>query len=111
MAPMPWGDGPGAGSTAASSKPAHSGQRSVSMSTANTAAGDAGDVASMCTTWFMYQMVQCPTVTRNDLLAAIVEHLRREGLGDQSLRSIATAVGTSHRMLVYHFGSKDALLA
>ena len=31
-------------------------------------------------------------------------------MGDQSLRRIAEAVGTSHRMLLYHFGSKDGLL-
>jgi AcrR family transcriptional regulator len=44
------------------------------------------------------------------LLAAAVEHFSAEGLGDQSLRQIAAAVGTSHRMLLYHFGSKDGLL-
>ena len=35
---------------------------------------------------------------------------RPDGLGDQSLRQIAAAVGSSHRMLLYHFGSKDGLL-
>ena len=39
-----------------------------------------------------------------------MEHLEAEGLGAASLRQIAAAVGTSHRMLVYHFGSKEALL-
>ncbi len=47
---------------------------------------------------------------RQRLLEAVVEHLAAEGLGDQSLRQIAVAVGTSHRMLLYHFGSKDQLL-
>jgi AcrR family transcriptional regulator len=47
---------------------------------------------------------------RQQLLQSIMEHLEAEGLGAASLRQIAAAVGTSHRMLVYHFGSKEALL-
>lgn len=37
--------------------------------------------------------------------------MAREGIGDTSLRAIAEAVGTSHRMLIYHFGSREGLLA
>jgi AcrR family transcriptional regulator len=44
------------------------------------------------------------------LLDAVIEHFTVDGLGDQSLRQIASAVGSSHRMLLYHFGSKDGLL-
>jgi AcrR family transcriptional regulator len=44
------------------------------------------------------------------LLDQVIEHLTAEGLGDQSLRQIAAAVGSSHRMLLYHFGSKEGLL-
>ena len=44
------------------------------------------------------------------LLDSVIEHFVADGLADQSLRSIAEAVGTSHRMLLYHFGSKDGLL-
>ncbi|MFC6092738.1 TetR/AcrR family transcriptional regulator [Saccharothrix sp. BKS2] len=47
---------------------------------------------------------------RQRLLTAVVEHLAAHGLGEVSLRSLATAVGTSHRMLIYHFGSKEGLL-
>ena len=47
---------------------------------------------------------------RDRLLDAVVEHFARSGLGDQSLRRIALAVGTSHRMLLYHFGSRDGLM-
>ena len=47
---------------------------------------------------------------RQQLLQSIMEHLEAEGLGAASLRQVAAAVGTSHRMLVYHFGSKEALL-
>ena len=49
--------------------------------------------------------------SRDRLLAATVEHVARHGLADLSLRALATAIGTSHRMLIYHFGSKEGLLA
>jgi AcrR family transcriptional regulator len=48
---------------------------------------------------------------RDALLDRCVEALARDGFSDSSLREIATAVGTSHRMLIYHFGSRDGLLA
>jgi AcrR family transcriptional regulator len=44
------------------------------------------------------------------LLAAAVDHVAEHGVGEQSLRQIASALGTSHRMLIYHFGSKEGLL-
>jgi AcrR family transcriptional regulator len=47
---------------------------------------------------------------RQRLLDAVVAYFEAEGLADQSLRRIAEAIGTSHRMLLYHFGSKDGLL-
>jgi AcrR family transcriptional regulator len=51
-----------------------------------------------------------PRPARQRLLDAVVAHFTAEGLADQSLRRIAEAIGTSHRMLLYHFGSKDGLL-
>jgi AcrR family transcriptional regulator len=52
--------------------------------------------------------------TRSDprakLLAAAVHYVAANGLGDLSLRELAAAIGTSHRMLIYHFGSKEGLL-
>jgi AcrR family transcriptional regulator len=45
------------------------------------------------------------------LLADVVAHARSHGLGDASLRSLAAALGTSHRMLIYHFGSREGLVA
>jgi AcrR family transcriptional regulator len=44
------------------------------------------------------------------LLDRVVDHFVVDGLGDLSLRKIAGAIGTSHRMLLYHFGSKNGLL-
>jgi AcrR family transcriptional regulator len=49
-------------------------------------------------------------VGKQRLLDAVIEHFSAAGLADQSLRRIAEAVGSSHRMLLYHFGSKDGLL-
>jgi AcrR family transcriptional regulator len=40
-----------------------------------------------------------------------MNHLGRHGIGDTSLRGLAGALGTSHRMLIYHFGSREGLLA
>jgi AcrR family transcriptional regulator len=47
---------------------------------------------------------------RQRLLEAAVDHAAHHGVGDLSLRQLAAALGTSHRMLIYHFGSKEALL-
>ena len=48
---------------------------------------------------------------RERLLAQAVDHFGRSGLGDRSLRAIADDLGTSHRMLIYHFGSREGLVA
>lgn len=50
-------------------------------------------------------------MSRDSLLADAVEHFAKNGIGDASLRTIATSIGTSHRMLIYHFGSREGLLA
>lgn len=47
---------------------------------------------------------------RRQLLDALIEAFAGGGIGDRSLREIAEAVGTSHRMLLHHFGSRDDLL-
>jgi AcrR family transcriptional regulator len=47
---------------------------------------------------------------RERLLNAVVDHLGAHGLGDTSLRGLAAAVGTSHRMLSYHFDTRSRLL-
>jgi AcrR family transcriptional regulator len=45
------------------------------------------------------------------LLDRCLDVLRRRGFSRLSLREIAAAAGTSHRMLIYHFGSREGLLA
>ncbi|GAT07574.1 TetR/AcrR family transcriptional regulator [Mycolicibacterium novocastrense] len=47
---------------------------------------------------------------RQELLDGVVADVARNGIGDRSLRDLAAAVGTSHRMLLHHFGSRDELL-
>jgi AcrR family transcriptional regulator len=47
---------------------------------------------------------------RAKLLAAVVNVALAEGIADKSLRAIAAAAGTSHRMLIHHFGSREGLL-
>jgi AcrR family transcriptional regulator len=74
----------------------------------------------------MYQMVQCasggrkmpdPDTAENTtpdarerLLEAVVAYMAEHGAADLSLRRLGAAIGTSHRMLLYHFGSKPQLL-
>jgi AcrR family transcriptional regulator len=40
----------------------------------------------------------------------VVDHVLSEGLADLSLRPLGRAVGLSPRTLLYHFGSKEALV-
>ncbi|HTY26697.1 MAG TPA: helix-turn-helix domain-containing protein [Mycobacterium sp.] len=47
---------------------------------------------------------------REKLLDALVAECAAGGVGGRSLRELADAVGTSHRMLLHHFGSRDELL-
>ena len=49
-------------------------------------------------------------LNRETLLARMSAHVLQHGLQTASLRPLAAAAGTSDRMLIYHFGSRDALL-
>jgi NAD(P)H-dependent FMN reductase len=48
--------------------------------------------------------------SRERLLGASIDYVREHGVAELSLRRLAGAIGTSHRMLIYHFGSKQGLL-
>ncbi len=48
---------------------------------------------------------------RQAMLCAMAAHVLQHGLSDASLRPLAKAAGTSDRMLIYHFGNKEALMA
>ncbi|MEJ7634780.1 TetR/AcrR family transcriptional regulator [Aeromicrobium sp.] len=47
---------------------------------------------------------------KDRVLDDLIAHLSEHGLGNTSLRGLAAGVGTSHRMLSYHFGSRHNLL-
>ena len=47
---------------------------------------------------------------RNELLDALIDAFGSGGIGGRSLRDIGAAVGTSHRMLLHHFGSRDEMM-
>jgi AcrR family transcriptional regulator len=48
---------------------------------------------------------------REELLEKVTDHVLEHGLIGLSLRPVAAAVGTSDRMLIYHFTSRDALVS
>ena len=50
------------------------------------------------------------TERRGDLLRRVVKAAASGGLARRSLRDLAAKVGTSHRMLIHHFGSREGLL-
>ncbi len=47
---------------------------------------------------------------RRALLDAVIDVFAGGGIGRRPLRAVAEEVGTSHRMLLHHFGSRDELL-
>lgn len=47
---------------------------------------------------------------RAELLAGVVEYIAQYGLGALSLRPLAAALGTSSRMLIHYFGTKEQML-
>ncbi len=48
---------------------------------------------------------------RDELIAKSLEYFLEYGVAGLSLRPLAHKIGTSARMVVYHFGSKDDLIA
>ncbi|MFN3864733.1 MAG: TetR/AcrR family transcriptional regulator [Erythrobacter sp.] len=50
-------------------------------------------------------------MSKDSLLPRLAGHVLAHGLGQASLRPLAKAAGTSDRMLLYHFGTKEALIA
>ena len=48
---------------------------------------------------------------REELLDQVADHVLEHGLIGLTLRPVAAAIGTSDRMLIYHFGSRDALVS
>jgi AcrR family transcriptional regulator len=61
----------------------------------------------------VYRMVHCRFVAGKDprqrLLDAAIDHIASRGVSDLSLRELAAAIGSSHRMLIHHFGNREGL--
>ncbi|WP_299193282.1 TetR/AcrR family transcriptional regulator [uncultured Erythrobacter sp.] len=55
--------------------------------------------------------MQSAKLSRETLLPLLAAHVIANGLGGASLRPLAKAAGTSDRMLIYHFGNKETLIA
>ncbi len=51
-----------------------------------------------------------PETPKSKLLAAVIDRALDGGISQQSLRAIAAAAGTNHRMLLFHFKSRENLL-
>ena len=50
-----------------------------------------------------------PGDARQRLLEAAIDYVADHGIADLSLRRLGEELGTSHRMLIHHFGSKEGL--
>jgi AcrR family transcriptional regulator len=50
------------------------------------------------------------TVRKKELLAEVLQYLLDNGIASLSLRPLAESLGTSPRMLLFHFRSKEGLL-
>ncbi len=48
--------------------------------------------------------------TRERILRAVADQLVHSGLAGTGIRELAAAAGVSHRTLLYHFGTRDALV-
>lgn len=48
---------------------------------------------------------------RAELLGQVVEYVQRHGLAHLSLTPLAEEIGTTKRMLLYYFGSRETLIA
>ncbi|MFL6127694.1 MAG: TetR/AcrR family transcriptional regulator [Mycobacteriales bacterium] len=58
----------------------------------------------------MAGVAQAPSARRDQLLELAYRHVLAHGLADMSLRPLAEAVGSSPRVLLFLFGSKDGLV-
>lgn len=58
----------------------------------------------------MTQVATSPSARHQELLESAYAYVLERGLADLSLRPLATAVGSSPRVLLYLFGSKDGLV-
>ena len=60
--------------------------------------------------YHVVQFVMADSNAHSRLLDAAVAQAMDGGITDLSLREIAATIGTSHRMLFYHFKNREGLL-
>jgi AcrR family transcriptional regulator len=53
---------------------------------------------------------RAPSARQDELLELAYQHVLTRGLSDMSLRPLAKAIGSSPRVLLFLYGSKDALI-
>src|SRR5690348_6628956 len=58
----------------------------------------------------MAEVAAAPSARRAELLDAAYREVLAHGLADMSLRPLALAIGSSPRVLLFLFGSKDGLV-
>ena len=51
------------------------------------------------------------SIRKREILDAIVEYIVEHGASNLPLRTVAAATGTKARLLIYHFGSKEQMVA
>jgi AcrR family transcriptional regulator len=56
-------------------------------------------------------MKRAASQRRQDLLEASIDYILEKGVANLSLRPLAAQVGSKARLLIYHFHSKDSLVA
>ena len=66
-------------------------------------------LVTKCSTRYKVAMPR-KSMSRETLLPRLAEFVLQHGLSNASLRPLAKAAGTSDRMLLYHFKSKEDLL-
>lgn len=59
--------------------------------------------------WLSMSVNPRSTEPRQRLLDLAIAYVAEHGIGELTLRGLAAAIGTSHRMLIHHFGSKEGL--
>jgi AcrR family transcriptional regulator len=104
---------PAAAATAASSPGASGLPDSAASSPAAAASAASGPAASgpvASNPAAAAETASAEATAKERLLAAAMDHVAANGINNLSLRQLAAAIGTSHRMLVYHFSSKRGLV-
>lgn len=67
-------------------------------------------IVSVCHATYMPDASSTPSARKSELLELAYRYALEHGLAELSLRPLASAIGSSPRVLLYLFGSKDGLI-